>query len=315
MSVTIYYGSDFHGSSVVWRKFINAARFYEADVLVMGGDITGKAIVPVVETEGGYRVQGFGPGGLVQAKDVADVEKRIEDVGFYPVRLSEGACEELLADQTAMDALFEQVMLRRFKDWLWLADERLRGTGVRVYAQLGNDDLPALQSILDESTLVVNSESHVAELGEGYVMYSCGWTNASPWLTPREKPDPELEKMLLRLVSGVDTESRSVFNFHCPPYSSGLDLAPRLDANLKPVVQAGQVMLEPVGSRAVRTVLEKYQPVLGLHGHIHKLRGVSRVGRTMCLNPGSAYGEGILHGALVTLDKRKGIRDHMLVSG
>jgi Icc-related predicted phosphoesterase len=313
--VTIYYGSDFHGSSVVWRKFVNAARFYEADVLVMGGDLTGKAIVPIVETERGYRVQGFGPGGLVKAEDLADAEKRIEDVGFYPVRLSESACEELLADQTAMDALFEQVMLRRFKDWLRLADERLRGTGVRVYAQLGNGDLPALQPILDESTLVVNSESHVAELGEGYVMYSCGWTSPTPWLTPREQPEAELEKTLLRLVSGADTESRAVFNFHCPPYSSGLDLAPRLDANLKPVVQAGQVMLEPVGSRAVRTVLEKYQPALGLHGHIHESRGVSRVGRTICLNPGSAYGEGILHGALVTLDKRKGIRDHMLFSG
>jgi hypothetical protein len=55
-----------------------------------------------------------------------------------------------------------------------------------------------------------------------------------------------------------------------------------------------------VGSKAVRAAIEKYQPLVGLHGHIHESRSAQKIGRTTCINPGSEYGEGILRGCLVT---------------
>ena len=38
MTMRIYFATDIHGSEVCWRKFLNAARFYQADKLILGGD-------------------------------------------------------------------------------------------------------------------------------------------------------------------------------------------------------------------------------------------------------------------------------------
>jgi len=54
VSFTVYYASDIHGSDRLWRKFVNAGPFYGADVLVMGGDLAGKAVLPIVRQNGGY---------------------------------------------------------------------------------------------------------------------------------------------------------------------------------------------------------------------------------------------------------------------
>jgi hypothetical protein len=97
-----------------------------------------------------------------------------------------------------------------------------------------------------------------------------------------------------------------------PPYKSNLDEAPELDENLRPKM-AGQA-LKPVGSTAVREVIETNQPLLSLHGHIHEGRGVSRIGKTLCINPGSMYEQGTLLGALVRLGKHK-IEDYVLTTG
>ena len=50
----VYYASDVHGSDVLWRKFLNAAKHYGCSHLIMGGDLMGKAIVPIVQSNGSY---------------------------------------------------------------------------------------------------------------------------------------------------------------------------------------------------------------------------------------------------------------------
>jgi Icc-related predicted phosphoesterase len=67
------------------------------------------------------------------------------------------------------------------------------------------------------------------------------------------------------------------------------------------IVKAGQIVLHGAGSRSVRLAIETHQPMLGLHGHIHESAGVIRLGRTLCANPGSEYGEGVLRGFLARL--------------
>ncbi|MGZ4481647.1 MAG: metallophosphoesterase family protein, partial [Gaiellales bacterium] len=70
MSLTLFYASDIHGSDVLWRKFVNAGRFYGADVLVMGGDIAGKAVVPVVRRNGGFVARQITGDRLVDADEL-----------------------------------------------------------------------------------------------------------------------------------------------------------------------------------------------------------------------------------------------------
>lgn len=315
MSTVLYYASDIHGSDVLWRKFINAGKYYDAQVLVMGGDITGKAVVPVVDTGSGYRVQEVTGGQLLDEDALPAVEKRVRDMGFYPYRLREDELEAIYADEAAVDEVFAKVMRDSLAAWLQLAEMRLAGTGTRLYVMIGNDDDVTLREVIAASEVAVDPEDQVVEIGEGFTMYSCGWTNRTPWNTPREMPEDEFEVHLEEHLVGLERPERAVFNFHCPPYGTGLDRAPLLDDTLKPVVRAGAVEITSVGSTAVRHVIERHQPALGLHGHIHESRGVAKVGKTLCINTGSEYAEGVLHGALITLDAKKGVRHHTLASG
>jgi Icc-related predicted phosphoesterase len=311
----IYYASDIHGSSRLWRKFINAGRFYGVDALVMGGDITGKAVVPIVETSRGFLAEHVAGERLFHEDELDAVESRIRDLGFYPYRIPEAEFEAIRADPARMSEVFRQAMKDSLQGWLGFAEERLHDSHIRLYVMLGNDDEPYLREVIAASPLAVDSEGVVIELGEGFQMLSYGYSNPTPWSAPREVSEDELERRLESLVSDLNDPSRSVFNLHVPPIRTSLDQAPELDQNLKPTVRGGSVLMTAAGSVAVRNVIERHQPLLALHGHIHESRGIAKLGRTVCINPGSEYGEGHLHGALVSLDKKKGLANYQLVSG
>jgi Icc-related predicted phosphoesterase len=179
----------------------------------------------------------------------------------------------------------------------------------------GNDDPHELKQILRSSPALTETEDRLLDLGEGITMISCGWSNPTPWHTPREMDDDNLERRIEKTAAEVSNPERAIFNLHVPPARTAIDLAPALDESLKPVVKGGAVMMKPVGSEAVRRVLERYQPMLGLHGHIHESRGAIRLGRTLSINPGSEYGDGVLRGALLDLTGRNGVRSYQLPSG
>ncbi len=114
------------------------------------------------------------------------------------------------------------------------------------------------------------------------------------------------------MLTQVQSPHTSIFNLHVPPYASSLDEAPELTKDLRPKY-AGNSLI-PVGSRAVRTVVERYQPLVGFFGHIHEARAATRIGKTLCINPGSMYEQGVLYGALVTLAKDR-VKSYVLTSG
>ncbi len=315
MSTTLYYASDVHGSEILWRKFLGAAKYYDAEVLVMGGDIAGKGVVPVVDDDAGYRVEQITGDRLLRESELPEVERRVRDLGLYPYRIRREELEGMYADERAVGDVFAKVMRDTLADWLRLAEERLAGRGIRLYVMIGNDDDESLREVIAASPIAVDPEDQVIEIGEGFRMFSCGWANPTPWHTPREMPEDLLEQHLEAHLTDLEDPSRAIFNFHAPPYGSGLDQAPVLDATLKPVVSGGAVTVAAVGSKAVRAVIERHQPALGLHGHIHESRGIARIGRSICINTGSAYSEGVLHGAIVTLDARKGVKRHILATG
>ena len=315
MSFQLYYASDIHGSDLLWRKFVNAGKFYEVDVLVMGGDITGKAVVPILRADGGYRAREIRGDRVVPEEELPELEAAVRDRGFYPYVTDEEELAAVRDTEGGVDDLFRRAMAASLERWMALAEERLTGTGIRLYVMLGNDDEPELREVLAASPLQVDCEDDPVELPEGLQMLSCGHANTTPWNSPREMPDAALAAHLEELAAKLDDPSRAIFNLHVPPQGTAIDQAPQLDANLKPVVKGGSVAMIGAGSTAVRELIERYQPPLSLHGHIHESRGTVRIGETVCINPGSEYGEGVLHGALVVLDRKKGLRNHQLVSG
>ncbi|HLH63179.1 MAG TPA: hypothetical protein VKV20_15975 [Ktedonobacteraceae bacterium] len=315
MATTIYYASDVHGSNRCFRKFLNAAKFYKAQVLVMGGDILGKGLVFLEEVQPGvYVTKDRGQRlELSSESEVQVFEKAVADKGLYPYRCRKGE-QEALAASGEIERLFEHLMKARLEEWVALADERLAGTGVRCYVMGGNDDPPAVLEALAGGRIVRNPEDGPVMLDDTSEMISLGWSNPTPWNTPRECSEDELGRRIDALMSQVKRPDALVMNLHVPPYGSGLDDAPELNSDLRVQSNLGQTRFKPVGSTAVRAAIERYQPLLGLHGHIHEAHASCKIGRTICINPGSDFSEGVLHGVLATLHKGK-LRGYQMVSG
>jgi Icc-related predicted phosphoesterase len=301
----LYVASDFHAAEKAWRKYVNALKLgiYKADVGLVAGDLTGKAIVPIVRRNGGYEANLFGVHRTASGDDeLAALERDIADVGYYSFVTSAEEAERLAADEAGRDELLARLMSERLDSWLALATERLADANVPLYLMPGNDDDFAIDEVLDrEGFATVNAEGKVLDLPGGLQLLASGWSNETPWLTPREESEDALYERLAGLASQVRDPRRAVFMIHVPPYDSGLDTAPILDANLRPKVTAGDVIRGPVGSHAVRRVIEEFQPLVSVHGHIHESGGERRIGDTIAINPGSEANAGILRGYLVDI--------------
>ncbi len=308
----VFFATDLHGSEVCWKKFLNAAKFYGAEVLICGGDMTGKAIVPIVSENGHYRVTLGGEEQAVSADQVAEVEANIRRKGYYPLQMTLERLRELDDDPAKRAAMFQQVMLDGVDRWMKLAAEKLRGSGVRIFVSPGNDDEMEVDDVIRHAEIVELGEGRMVEI-DGFTMISTGWSNPTPWKTHREESEAKLAERIDAMATQVPDPARAIFNLHCPPYKSGLDEAPAIDADLR-LLHGGRA-LRPVGSTAVREAIEKHQPLISLHGHIHESKGAVKIGKTLSINPGSAYEEGMLMGALVQLDPKKGIKSYQLVNG
>lgn len=310
----LYFATDLHGSDKCFRKFLNAAPAYGADVLVLGGDVAGKAIQGIDRAPGGrYRVTFRGSSyDLADGEELTALEQLIADHGYYPYRADPG---ELAArrDAGTLDELFLELMRERLERWLRLADERLRPRGTRVYFMLGNDDPPELAQVLDRAPWGEHAEGRVIEV-DGHELASWGYSNPTPWDSYREMSEEALGTRLRELTASLRDPARAILNLHVPPYASGLDEAPVLDQSLQVQTSVGQAKFGAVGSTAVREAIERVQPMLTLHGHIHESAGFRRLGRTLAVNPGSDYGTGALNGFLLTIEKDK-IKAHQFVRG
>jgi len=308
-STRVFFTTDLHGATVVFKKFINAGKFYEAQVLILGGDMIGKMIVPIVSQGGGR----FSANYLGKIYDIAEgeeldkLELNFENSGLYPVRLTPEEVTAYKGNRDLVEKRFAELAKARLSRWLDIAEERLRGTGIRCYVQPGNDDPYEVDSVFRPSEIIQNVDGCLIQLDEHHEMISVGAANQTPWNCPRDKPEDELEQMIEKVASQVKHPSQAIFNLHVPPYDTNLDIAPELDENLTPRLSlGGGFKMIPVGSKAVRSAIEKYQPLLGLHGHIHESRFAQKIGKTLCINPGSEYGEGVLRGVVLELS-RKGL--------
>ena len=311
----IFFATDIHGSEVCWKKFLNSGPHYEADVVILGGDMTGKALVPIID-DGGGRWHAT----LLENREVLDGEEAVERFedsvrrrGYYPFRTTPDELSELSGDESRWHALFDEHMIATVERWMAMADERLGGKGIRVFVCPGNDDQLEIDEVVEAAATVELGEGKVVEI-DGFQLASSGWANRTPWETYREEDEPDLRRRIEAMLEHVDAApERTIFSLHCPPYGTGLDDAPQLSAEMD-LKDAGRTVV-PVGSTAVREAIEEHQPALALHGHIHEARGTHRLGKTLCINPGSSYEQGQLLGAVVDVDGKKKVKRFVLTSG
>jgi uncharacterized protein len=315
VKVRLFFATDVHGSEVCWRKFINSAKHYEADVLILGGDMTGKAVVPIVDLGSGryrYSMQDQRHE-LEGAEDLAGNKRLIRDHGYYPVVMTEDGVRECSQDESKLEAVFERARLDTIAEWIAWADEKLAGSKIQCIVCPGNDDKHDIDQILATSSRIMVGEGNVIDLPDGYQLVSSGWTNLTPWDTPREEDEDALRARIMAVVAqATAAPDRLVFGLHAPPYDTALDVAPKIDWETLTVQGQDQAH---VGSTAVRAVIEEVQPLLSLHGHIHESRAAVRLGRTLAINPGSSYVEGVLSGVLVELEGKDKVKRYRLTSG
>jgi uncharacterized protein len=310
----VFFATDIHGSEICWRKFLNAAAFYKADLVVLGGDVTGKVMVPIVADGGRWKVTVRGQAYTLETQqELEDIQRQIRNAGSYPAIVSPDELQHLSQEEGAVDRRFTVEMTQSLDRWLDMADGKLRGGEIPCILNGGNDDIWEIDDIIEQSPCVSFAEGKVLDL-DGFPLVSMGWTNPTPWDTFREAPEPDLAVKIEAVASQVPDMERAIFNFHAPPYGTGLDEAPALDDTLRPI--HGGAVMKPVGSTAVRDAIMTHQPMLSLHGHIHESRGVKKMGRTLSINPGSVYGDGVLQGAVLDLNAKKGkVARYLLVNG
>lgn len=312
---TIFFATDLHGSNVCFKKFVNAGKFYGADVLILGGDVTGKMVVPIARQPDGSYLSAFAGKevALVGDDEVQAFEARIADMGFYPQVMEEDEYRELADDPDGQETLFHKLIRERLEEWIEYARPRLAEHGVKCFAAPGNDDSFYVDELLAASEAIELLEGRVVEL-DGVEMLTTGWSNETPWKTERETSEVELRSMITAMIDRLERPEAAIFNIHVPPHATSLDQCPKLDEELRPVSSGGNPVMTSAGSTAVRELIEKHQPLLGLHGHIHEGRGIARIARTVCVNPGSNYSEGVLNGSLIRLQGGE-IRDVHLTQG
>ena len=318
--LTIFYVADIHGSDVCFRKWLNAAGFYGADVLIIGGDLTGKVLLPI------YPARGRSGAWTATWKErVHRLETRAEVDELIRLARNDGAygfvttAEEIAEIGGSIErerAVFGRLKLEALESWLALADERLADRRTRAFVMAGNDDPPEIDELLAAARSLIDVQGQTTELAPGILMASRGESTPTPWHTPREVPDPDLGDLVRNVVRDLPAGGTTIWNLHMPPFDTGVDRAPRLDESLHVQYDGtGEPVMVPVGSHAIRDLIADRQPTVALHGHIHEGRGRYRIGTTVGFNPGSQYQDGVLQGLLLRVSAHKGIRDFAFTAG
>ena len=314
----ILYTTDLHGSDIAYRKLISGAKAYSADTIIMGGDVSGKTMVPIVmNSRGSYSFEYLSKKYTdLDDSKLKELQLIMKNSGVYYKIFTREEYSSIQNNPNEMSELFDDLVLERLNEWAKIAIENLENLGIKIYWSGGNDDVGSILEKVKSNEYYVYTEEKVVKINDSNEMLSIGWSNPTPWNTPRECSEDELRNKIEEQVRKINDLKLSIFNIHAPPYNSTLDDAPKFDTSTyppKPIISGGQVIKIPVGSTAVRGIIEKYQPLLGLHGHIHEIRGGVEIGRTTCINSGSEYESGILDAAIINIKEDK-ILSYQMVS-
>jgi len=315
----MFFAVDVHGSTAVWRKWVNVVNIYKVDVLILAGDLTGKAVVPIFDKNETYEATVLGRKYTAKGQEeLQKIKDTIENMAYYYAIMTPNEANEVSKDPKRVDNLFRSAMIERLKKWLDLLLEKVDTKNTVAIVMPGNDD----EQYIDETIKSYSDRNIIYPLDKtvplphNLELVSHEFSNPTPWNTPREADENKLYKIVEEKIKRSDVKdySKAIFNFHCPPFNTNLDLAPKLDKNMKIVYVGGKPMMIHVGSTSIRKLIEKYQPLLGLHGHIHESYANDKIGNSVVLNPGSEYTEGILRGFFIEFDS-EGLKNYWKIEG
>jgi Icc-related predicted phosphoesterase len=305
--VKIFFAADAHGSTEVWKKWLNAANIHKPDVLMLCGDLTAKSLVPIICNKNKYTCHYFDKKWDLKTEDeIREMEERLASVGVLSLRCTQEEVEELQTDEKKVAKVIHEAILRRMEEWLDLLVIRVDTTNRIVVVMPGNDDATEVDQLIKKCKDggIIYPLEEIIEI-MGHELVSLAHVTPTPWDTPREWKEEQFQKEIDRLMERVKNPRKSIFNFHIPPHGTSLDNAPELTKDLRIKSDLGQILMAHVGSKAVRAAIEKYQPLLGLHGHIHESDGYEKLGETVIINPGSEYEKGILRGCIIEVNEDK----------
>ena len=315
--IKLLYACDLHGSELCFKKFLSASSIYHADALILGGDLAGKGIVPIIQQRNSTYSSNF-LGKTHRAKtekEIQTLEERIRQTGFYAHRMTEEEAEAANDDPLKQDELFHDCIVAGILRWVDLAERRLPDTAQFFWIP-GNDDPDYITAPMTSSNRLIMCDDQVVVIRDLFEMVSLGYSNRTPFNSPRELDEPDMREKLRALTEKLSYPGKSIFNLHCPPVSSGLDRVPKLTDDLRVDMSYGDQSMTDAGSVAVREYIELLQPMLALHGHCHESRGKAMLGGTLCLNPGSDYATGVLRAVIVDIDEQGfSIKNHQFISG
>lgn len=312
----IFFAADAHGSTEVWKKWLNAAVTHNPDVLMLCGDLTAKSLVPIIKKGSKHTCHYFDKKWELRTeKEIADMERRLAAVGVLSLRCTPEEVSELQASEEKVIKTIHDAIMARMEEWLELLLKQVDTRKVMTVAMPGNDDSLDIDGLIKsyESRGVIYPLGHIVDI-KGHELISLAHVTPTPWDTPREMTEEQFEKEIDRLMLQVKNPRQAIFNSHIPPYGTSLDMAPELSKDLRIQSDLSHVIMSHVGSKAVRAALEKYQPLLGLHGHIHESDGLERLGDTLIINPGSEYEKGILRAYIIDVIGGK-VDSYLRISG
>jgi Icc-related predicted phosphoesterase len=293
--------SDLHGSNTCFRKCLRLVDETRADLLVIAGDFLGKGVVLYHRTSKGVSYS-FGDDHIKRTSEpqFQELKREWADVGFYPMEVSEDSMHEDHLDAHISSGA------RRLSQWFDYGMKTRPKLPVIVIP--GNDDFEPIVDVLNEHPWSVNVDGRTIEM-LGYEFFGLGYSTMTPWSTPRELTELQIFERLSSLTENLSKTDRGIGVVHTPPFDCGLDSVPELerlhDGTLQ-VTGSGEV---PCGSRALRTFIERVSPMLIICGHCHSSSGVSKIGSTICVNPGSGSQYGALFAQLVVLEGERIVGD------
>jgi Icc-related predicted phosphoesterase len=161
----LFYATDVHGSEICWKKFINAGKFYEAELLILGGDMTGKAIIPIIDQGGGkYKVTLLDQESILEGDEaVQKMAQGIQNRGYYPYITTPDEVQEISSTPGRSDDLFLQEVTKTLVRWMEYADQKLAGTGIQCFVCPGNDDVFEVDQIIATSARI-HAEGKVIQI-------------------------------------------------------------------------------------------------------------------------------------------------------
>lgn len=276
----ILYTADLHGNQILVEKLVKLSNY--SDTLILGGDLCATHFIPIIDDGSEITLYEFNRAVRLENSKQALIQKeKLFQNGFISWYGSLKNFRKLNKEE--YQTKIQEKSLRATLN-------KLKTSFENILLILGNDDSSALEKNLNKNKnkKVTNLNEKVIKLN-GYEFVGFSYVPITPFNTYFELTEFELERRLKPLLSRIKNYSSSVWIFHSPPYNSGLDLT----------------AFGPVGSKSIKHFIQERQPKLFLCGHIHESPNLVKLGKTICINPGSEPNLGLLKAVLIDLNRMR----------